>query len=1340
MKLCLEENGEFLTTPPSKLLEEVILNSTPLLTEFVQSDLVTRPDISFGSNNDNGIEKEEPAFLRNELPENTLAPAPAREETLLFPLSDFSPSVETLDVLGTDNQLLSKSGTEIFINSLKTSRGVAIDSQNNVLVYDFDLNDSFELVDIVKKFDQEGVLVDEIELSIFSDSIKFAELPNSNSFVGLTKDGTLTLIEPEPLAVNFLDHLHISSLEGVETSPVYHITWEDLISDPMVLLSDSIYNDIAIRQNGNSVDLFITGAYLSGMHPFVMRVETSSDLTNFIEAQVLMVGARGFPEDPNEPPLPRDPSALIGPGIAVNADGTVLTALPTFEGGDGYAYPDLVAFPANFNPTDVSDSDPSNDPMILPNGLGIDSFGMTADDGGNFYILTDSVLESRVMIFPPTLEQPSRVESLGTLPTGFWAWGDIAVDPMNEKAYVTFRDNSDYASVVRIDAVSQPDLTPYQPSGWDDKIVLSTVAGTHTDASQITANDDIYVDWAFINQGDSATSNVIPIRLLLDGNEIKTWTRSSSLEPNYYTWIEDYVISIESAGTYTLTLEVDYSNQVNESNESNNEYSRTFTVENDNSPGSISGMKWNDLNSDGIKDSGELGLANWEIYIDENQNGQLDTGEPTQTTDAQGNYTFPNLGAGTYIIAEVQQAGWEQTYPNLGMDTIPQSPDEVLESITTTASKVPIYKQGETVPPGNEGSITPQTDISGPLINIDDFRADPRFAGINGNGFAAVILDGGIDLDHPFFGSDSNGDGISDRIVYQYDFADGDGDASDVDGHGSNVSSIVASSDSTYKGMAPGADIIHLKVFEDSGDGNFSYIEQALQWVVNNAATYNIASVNMSLGDGDNYTTSQTLYGINDELAALNAMDIIVASASGNGFYTHGSAQGVAYPSADPNSLSVGAVYDEDVGPVSWQSGARDLSSDADRIASFSQRHGTLSDIFAPGPFSTGAGANGGLETQGGTSQASPHIAGIAILAQQLATQRLGRRLSASEFSDLLDLTAVIINDGDNEDDNVSNTDLDFNRVDVMSLGESIWEMGTDLPGTHTVNLGLGEDKSGINFGNRQLDNNRPNIQTITTRPDPTEAASNQLVNLTVNYDTADNEENLTGFGLRLHFDSSQLKFVRLDVLELHLVSEAVQEDSQDYDNDPTTDRFLATGWLDPDGQWPGSVPIALYNAQFNTAAQFSGTTINYTAASTAVGYDFSGDSVTVGAASEADFSWDVDGNGDADFLSDGLLIQRYLFGDFEGDALIDNALAPDATRTSAEAILDYLNPSRSLLDIDANGASLPLTDGILINRYLLGVSGEDLIEDALAPDATRISPDAITDYLDAYLPDSLTV
>jgi hypothetical protein len=60
-----------------------------------------------------------------------------------------------------------------------------------------------------------------------------------------------------------------------------------------------------------------------------------------------------------------------------------------------------------------------------------------------------------------------------------------------------------------------------------------------------------------------------------------------------------------------------------------------------------------------------------------------------------------------------------------------------------------------------------------------------------------------------------------------------------------------------------------------------------------------------------------------------------VVSASGNSFYTYGSAQGVAYPAADPNSLSVGAVYDDDIGYVSYANGAIAYTTDADRIAPF---------------------------------------------------------------------------------------------------------------------------------------------------------------------------------------------------------------------------------------------------------------------------------------------------------------------------------------------------------------------------------------------------------------------
>src|SRR3546814_19026067 len=118
--------------------------------------------------------------------------------------------------------------------------------------------------------------------------------------------------------------------------------------------------------------------------------------------------------------------------------------------------------------------------------------------------------------------------------------------------------------------------------------------------------------------------------------------------------------------------------------------------------------------------------------------------------------------------------------------------------------------------------VTPQTHVSGPVVGIDDFRNDARFDGIDGSGQAVVIIDSGIGLDDPFFGADANGNGVSDRIVFQYDFADNDANAGDLDGHGSNVASIAASSNATYTGMAPGADIIALQVFSVPGRASFT--------------------------------------------------------------------------------------------------------------------------------------------------------------------------------------------------------------------------------------------------------------------------------------------------------------------------------------------------------------------------------------------------------------------------------------------------------------------------------------------------------------------------------------
>jgi hypothetical protein len=79
--------------------------------------------------------------------------------------------------------------------------------------------------------------------------------------------------------------------------------------------------------------------------------------------------------------------------------------------------------------------------------------------------------------------------------------------------------------------------------------------------------------------------------------------------------------------------------------------------------GEIHGKKWLDANGNGKQDDNEPGLPGWTIYVDQNGNGQLDANEPSTVTDANGNYSFTGLNAGTYTVAEVLQVGWQQTHP-----------------------------------------------------------------------------------------------------------------------------------------------------------------------------------------------------------------------------------------------------------------------------------------------------------------------------------------------------------------------------------------------------------------------------------------------------------------------------------------------------------------------------------------------------------------------------------------------------------------------------------------------------------------------------------------------------
>ena len=111
--------------------------------------------------------------------------------------------------------------------------------------------------------------------------------------------------------------------------------------------------------------------------------------------------------------------------------------------------------------------------------------------------------------------------------------------------------------------------------------------------------------------------------------------------------------------------------------------------------------------------------------------------------------------------------------------------------------------------------------------------------------------------------------------------------------------------------------------------------------------------------------------------------------------------------------------------------------------------------------------------------------------------------------------------------------------------------------------------------------------------------------------------------------------------------------------------------------------------------------------------------------------SLDIDGNESFDALSDGLLMLRGMFG-LDEDALITGIVASDATYTTSTDIEARISMLGDLADIDGNGQIDALSDGMLILRYLFGLEGDILVKGVVAPDATRSTPEEIEAHLDS--------
>jgi beta-glucanase (GH16 family) len=275
-----------------------------------------------------------------------------------------------------------------------------------------------------------------------------------------------------------------------------------------------------------------------------------------------------------------------------------------------------------------------------------------------------------------------------------------------------------------------------------------------------------------------------------------------------------------------------------------------------------------------------------------------------------------------------------------------------------------------------------------------------------------------------------------------------------------------------------------------------------------------------------------------------------------------------------------------------------------------------------------------------------------------------------------------------------------------------------------------------------------PNDPTVQSAPTPeqqisvvgtTIASRGGSFSLEISYDVSSNENQLSGLGLRIHYDSTKLEFTGVNnpLLTDKIVNTYSSEmDFDDLDANSATDSYVTIAWASINGTWPNiELPASLLSISFNVRnhVAFNNsemTTIGFSASSSSQGYNFSATDYDIQILP---MNWDFDSNGTADALTDGLLLLRHAFG-IAGSSLTDDAIATDSQMSTAE-VEDALDRALMIADIDSSGQVDALTDGLLLLRYLFGIREDTLIANAVSTEASRTSHSDISDYIADYMP-----
>lgn len=287
-------------------------------------------------------------------------------------------------------------------------------------------------------------------------------------------------------------------------------------------------------------------------------------------------------------------------------------------------------------------------------------------------------------------------------------------------------------------------------------------------------------------------------------------------------------------------------------------------------------------------------------------------------------------------------------------------------------------------------------------IRLPSFQqAHPK---IDGSGVRVGIIDTGIEASHPAFGGKN--------ILFR-DFTSNRTDPYDDHGHGSHVAGTIAGHPLRGQeiGVAPGADLVIAKAFDQRGDSVDQKLLEALQWIAENNVQILSASWTFE-PDLSSLDPSKEPFCIAVEM--LDRLGILPVFAAGN----EGSAEAtIGIPAACPKAIAVAAT------------------DESDQVADFSSRGparwknqvGSKPDIAAPGVDIESAGLGGGFAVKSGTSMATPHVAGSLALLMQNRTRHEAPRAREAILNGAKDLGAKGFD-----------TDSGWGRIDLVDAFQNL--------------------------------------------------------------------------------------------------------------------------------------------------------------------------------------------------------------------------------------------------------------------------------------------------------------